>query len=71
MLKELEERAQANEQLDLFSDLPAIAEVPEIEASLSDVLCEEISEIDVDALTPRQALELIYELKDKAKKAIN
>ena len=71
MLKELEERAQANEQLDLFSDLPAIAEVPEIEASLSDVLCEEISEIEVDALTPRQALELIYELKDKAKKAIN
>ena len=71
MLKELEERSQVNEQLDLFSDTPTMQEAPVIETSMSEALCEKICEIDADALTPRQALELIYELKDKAQKAIN
>jgi hypothetical protein len=28
---------------------------------------EDISDIDVDQLTPRQALDLLYELRDRAK----
>ncbi len=71
MLKELEERSQVNEQLDLFSDTPTMQEAPVIETSMSEALCEKICEIDADTLTPRQALELIYELKDKAQKAMN
>ena len=34
-------------------------------------LCEEIDSLDIDQLTPRQALDLLYELKDKAREILN
>ena len=36
------------------------------EPAKTQALCEEIEAIDVDQLTPRQALDMLYELKDKA-----
>ena len=72
MLNELQERSQVNEQLDLFADnhveMPnEIAPEPDRTQSL----CEEIDSLDIDQLTPRQALDLLYELKDKAREILN
>ncbi len=67
MLNELQERSQVNEQLDLFADNNV--EMPDEKApepAKTQALCEEIEAIDVDQLTPRQALDMLYELKDKA-----
>ena len=70
MLKELEDRSRAQEaqQLDLFGDnhveKPDEAE-PDAHESVQ--FAEDISDIDVDQLTPRQALDLLYELRDRAK----
>jgi DNA mismatch repair protein MutS len=70
MLKELEDRSRAQEaqQLDLFGDnhveMPDEAE-PDAHESVQ--FAEDISDIDVDQLTPRQALDLLYELRDRAK----
>ena len=72
MLNELQERSQINEQLDLFADNNI--EMPDEKAPEPDrtqALCEEIDALDVDQLTPRQALELLYELKDKARGILN
>ena len=41
------------------------------EPDRAQTLCEEIDALDVDQLTPRQALELLYELKDKARGILN
>ena len=72
MLNELQERSQVNEQLDLFADNNV--EMPDEKAPEPDrtqALCEEIDALDVDQLTPRQALDLLYELKDKAQTILN
>lgn len=73
MLQELEARSHTNEQLDLFaSNLVLTASTPATEEpSASVALCEELEQLDVDQLTPRQALDLLYELKDKAKIALD
>lgn len=68
MLAELESRSHTNEQLDLFAVDP-LSEMdnekePEIEPSF--LLCEELNNLDIDQLSPRQALDLLYSLKDKA-----
>ena len=67
MLNELQEKSQINEQLDLFADNNV--EMPDEKAPEPDrtqALCEEIEALDIDQLTPRQALDLLYDLKDKA-----
>ena len=72
MLNELQERSQVNEQLDLFADNNV--EMPDEKApepNRTQALCEEIDALDVDQLTPRQALDLLYELKDKAQTILN
>lgn len=73
MLQELEARSHTNEQLDLFASNPVLtASTPATEEpSASVALCEELEQLDVDQLTPRQALDLLYELKDKAKIALD
>jgi DNA mismatch repair protein MutS len=58
---ELLERQSIQSQPDLFSELP----LPEPTAI--SVLRDELDAIDVDDLTPRQALDLIYHLKTLAK----
>ncbi len=68
MLAELESRSHTNEQLDLFAVDPLVEmdneKEPEIEPSF--LLCEELNNLDIDQLSPRQALDILYSLKDKA-----
>ena len=64
LLTQLEERAAGTRpQLDLFAAgaAPAAAEVEP-----HDPLRERLAELDVDALAPREALALLYELKAQA-----
>ncbi|MCA3229908.1 MAG: DNA mismatch repair protein MutS [Burkholderiales bacterium] len=64
LLMQLEERAAGTRpQLDLFAAgaAPAAAEVEP-----HDALRERLAELDVDALAPREALALLYELKAQA-----
>ena len=72
-LSELEARAFRNgPQLDLFA---GTAESPETFAEddaleqpdARDCFVSSVADVDVDELTPRQALALIYELRQKAK----
>jgi len=58
---QLLEQQSTQAQPDLFSQLPASVSAAE------EVLREQLEAIDVDELTPRQALELIYHLKSLAK----
>jgi len=46
-----------------LDDLPLFAAAVEREAEAPDVLREALAAVDVDALTPREALELVYRLK--------
>jgi len=46
-----------------LDDLPLFAAATEREAEAPDALREALAEVDVDALSPRDALELIYRLK--------
>ena len=71
MLNELESRSRVNEQLDLFADnhIELPDEAPPDSSALT-AFCESVSQTDVDQLSPRQALELLYELKEEAKKAL-
>ena len=59
-LKLLEQQSMQN-QADLFAELPAVEEPG------SHALLAEIESIDPDELSPKQALELIYHLKQLAK----
>ena len=74
-LKTLENRAiETKDQPDLFTSLNE-AEVeretePSEEAKKLKDYVEATSEIDVDALTPREAMNLIYELREAAKKVL-
>ena len=60
LLAQLEERAAGTRpQLDLFSAAPAAAAAP----AAIDALRTRLDALDVDALSPREALDLLYELK--------
>jgi len=67
LLVQLEERAAGTRpQLDLFAaGAPASAE-PEPADALHDALRARLASVDVDALTPRAALDLLYELRELA-----
>ncbi len=72
MLAELEEKSRVNEQLDLFATAHNIEEVDtdtlmSAEAAPFIALCEEIEQLDVDELTPRQALDILYGLKTQSR----
>jgi DNA mismatch repair protein MutS len=58
---QLLEQQSTQSQPDLFSELPLV------EQPGPDLLRAELDAVDVDELTPRQALELIYQLKNLAK----
>jgi DNA mismatch repair protein MutS len=49
-----------------LGDLPLFAAAAEARADLVDALRERLKGLDVDALTPREALELLYELQREA-----
>jgi DNA mismatch repair protein MutS len=67
LLATLENRAaQATDQLDLFSAPPGEQSEPAAPASNADALRERLAAIDADALSPREALLLIYELRQLA-----
>lgn len=80
LLTQLENRAVANgPQADLFADLapakeetaaPATPEVPH-ENEKTAKLIENLKELDVDALSPRQALDLLYTIQRQAKDTEN
>lgn len=74
MMAEIEARSEASDaQLDLFSiDVPAPAAVEESPAATAATgFVEEISTLDVDDLTPREALARLYALKEKALQVLN
>ncbi|HEX7156611.1 MAG TPA: DNA mismatch repair protein MutS, partial [Burkholderiaceae bacterium] len=63
VLERLEQGAIASQpQLDLFSRAPEAAPVPSAHAA-ADALRERLEATDLDALTPRAALDLLYELR--------
>ncbi len=49
-----------------LGDLPLFAAAFEAQGEVLDALRERLSGLDVDALTPREALDLLYELKREA-----
>ena len=49
-----------------LGDLPLFAAAAEAEEEQCDALRERLQALDVDALTPREALDLLYELKREA-----
>ena len=49
-----------------LADLPLFAAAMEAEAAQVDSLRERLAAIDIDALSPREALDLLYELKREA-----
>ena len=49
-----------------LGDLPLFAAAVELEEEHCDELRERLQALDVDALTPKQALELLYQLKREA-----
>jgi DNA mismatch repair protein MutS len=60
----LEKRQRADTpQLGLFDQVPASQEMTD-EPAQPDPVRERVAEIDPDVLTPREALALLYELKD-------
>ncbi len=74
-LKTLENRAiETKDQPDLFTSLNEAEDAqetePSEEAKKLKAYVEATSEIDVDALTPREAMNLIYELREAAKKVL-
>ena len=70
LLAQLEQRAAgAQPQLDLFTEAagaPAAAEESASIDAAADELRERLSSLDIDALSPREALALLYELKGLA-----
>ena len=68
LLVQLEERAAgARPQLDLFAAGAPAAAAPEVEVA-HDPLRERLEAVEVDALTPRAALDLLYELRELARR---
>jgi DNA mismatch repair protein MutS len=69
LLVQLEERAAGTRpQLDLFAAGAPVATAAEVERE-HDPLRERLESIEVDALTPRAALDLLYELRELARRA--
>jgi len=46
-----------------LGDLPLFAAAQELEEEARDALRERLETLDIDALSPREALDLLYELK--------
>ena len=75
-LRQLENRAfETKEQPDLFSSVNLVEEEFDAQTSeeakkLKDYV-EAASEIDVDALSPREAMNLVYEMRESAKKILS
>ncbi len=70
VLKKLEAGRQATGGLAAgLDDLPLFAAAAQIEEPAPDPLRREIEEIDADALSPREALELVYRLKALVREA--
>jgi DNA mismatch repair protein MutS len=66
LLVQLEERAAGTRpQLDLFAAAASPAPEP---APAHDELRERLHEVDLDALTPREALQLLYDLREIARR---
>ena len=59
-------RAQTGGLAAGLGDLPLFAAAAEHEEERCDELRERLQGLDVDALTPREALDLLYELKRQA-----
>jgi DNA mismatch repair protein MutS len=69
LLVQLEERAAGTRpQMDLFNAPVAASAVPDA-PSAPDPLRERIAALDLDALSPREALQLLYELKTAARES--
>ena len=67
MLDRLEKgRAQTGGLAAGLGDLPLFAAAAEAEEEECDALRERLKALDLDALTPRDALELLYQLKREA-----
>ena len=74
MMTEIEARSVVSDsQLDLFAiDAPSPLPAEESEsAKAARHFAEEVSMLDVDDLSPRDALALLYTLKEKAGNALN
>ncbi len=68
LLAQLEERAAGTRpQMDLFNAPVAPPSVAEQAAPEADPLRERLAGLDIDALSPREALQLLYELKAAAR----
>ncbi|WP_440207450.1 hypothetical protein, partial [Campylobacter coli] len=50
-----------------LDDLPLFAAAMEVEEEQADAIRAEVEALDVDALTPREALETLYRLKALAR----
>ena len=68
-LRELETRHRDRDtsQPDLFQNLPEIQDGSGLETRDGDVVRDRLGELDPDALTPRDALDALYELKKLAR----
>jgi DNA mismatch repair protein MutS len=67
VLEKLEKgRAQTGGLAAGLGDLPLFAAAAEAEEEQCDTLRDRLKAVDVDALTPREALEVLYELKREA-----
>jgi DNA mismatch repair protein MutS len=61
-LHELEQQNLSHPQFDLFSATPAVADTP---APSENPVLQELKQLDIDSLSARQALDYLYQLKDK------
>jgi len=59
-------RAQTGGLAAGLGELPLFAAAAEADEEALDTLRERLTETDVDALSPREALDLLYELKREA-----
>ncbi len=65
VLRALEEGREGHKPLARIDDLPLFAPQPAAVISKGSALEQALRDISPDALTPKQALELLYELKGK------
>jgi DNA mismatch repair protein MutS len=66
VLAALEEGREGHKPLARIDDLPLFATTPATKPAIEpSVVEEELRKISPDALTPKQALELLYELKGR------
>jgi len=65
VLRALDEGREGHKPLARIDDLPLFAAQPAARPAKTSAVEEKLKEIQPDALTPKQALELLYELKAK------